>query len=83
MQFYYTLFFNTLINFTFFSLNKQNPHRKKRSTGWNQYKNDASVDKIICKARYQQSPIEVFARFLAIDQVSVKIFNVLRFTQIL
>nr|XP_036226757.1 transmembrane protein 132C isoform X2 [Bactrocera oleae] len=54
-------------------LNKQNPHRKKRSTGWNQYKNDASVDKIICKARYQQSPIEVFARFLAIDQNSGRI----------
>ncbi|XP_039958277.1 transmembrane protein 132C isoform X2 [Bactrocera tryoni] len=52
---------------------KQNQHRKKRSTGWNQYKNDASADKIICKARYQQSPIEVFARFLAIDQNSGRI----------
>ncbi|XP_054088610.1 transmembrane protein 132C isoform X2 [Zeugodacus cucurbitae] len=52
---------------------KQNLHRKKRSTGWNQYKNDAGVDKVICKARYQQSPIEVFARFLAIDQNSGRI----------
>lgn len=55
----------------FCSPNKQSQRRKKRSTAWNQYKSEPGTEKITCKARYQQSPIEVFARFLAIDQVSL------------
>ncbi|XP_004536756.1 transmembrane protein 132C isoform X2 [Ceratitis capitata] len=53
--------------------NKQSQRRKKRSTAWNQYKSEPGTEKITCKARYQQSPIEVFARFLAIDQNSGRI----------
>lgn len=41
---------------------------------WNQhgtsYYNNVGGDKNICRARYQQSPVEVYAKFLAIDQVS-------------
>lgn len=30
---------------------------------------DYNGDRGNCKARYQQSPVEVYARFLAVDQV--------------
>ncbi|XP_067638201.1 transmembrane protein 132E isoform X4 [Eurosta solidaginis] len=53
--------------------NKQSKLRKKRSNGWSHYKSDVGNDKIVCKARYQQSPVEVYARFLAIDQNSGRI----------
>lgn len=56
------------------SHNKQSRRRKKRSYMWNQhgtsYYNNVGGDKNICRARYQQSPVEVYAKFLAIDQVS-------------
>ncbi|XP_054726955.1 transmembrane protein 132C isoform X3 [Anastrepha obliqua] len=52
---------------------KQTQRRKKRSNGWSQYKSDVGTDKIVCKARYQQSPVDVYARFLAIDQNSGRI----------
>lgn len=43
---------------------------------WNQhgtsYYNNVGGDKNICRARYQQSPVEVYAKFLAIDQVSFR-----------
>lgn len=35
------------------------------------HSDDYGIDRGTCKARFQQSPVEVFARFLAIDQVSV------------
>ncbi|KAM7347234.1 transmembrane protein 132C dtn isoform 2-T2 [Cochliomyia hominivorax] len=51
--------------------------RKKRSyvnghhtTG---YYNNAVLDKMMCRARYQQSPVEVYAKFVAIDQNSGRI----------
>lgn len=58
----------------FCSHNKQSRRRKKRSYVWSQhgtsYYNNVGGDKNICRARYQQSPVEVYAKFLAIDQVS-------------
>lgn len=32
--------------------------------------NNLGADKTICRARYQQSPVEVYAKFLAKDQVN-------------
>ncbi|XP_036319877.1 transmembrane protein 132C isoform X1 [Rhagoletis pomonella] len=53
---------------------KQSQRRKKRSNGWSHYKSEVGIaDKVVCKARYQQSPVEVYARFLAIDQNSGRI----------
>ncbi|XP_060663139.1 transmembrane protein 132C [Drosophila nasuta] len=57
--------------------NKQSRRRKKRSYMWSQhgtsYYNNVGADKSICRARYQQSPVEVYAKFLAIDQNSGRI----------
>ncbi|KAH8272243.1 hypothetical protein KR044_013161, partial [Drosophila immigrans] len=57
--------------------NKQSRRRKKRSYMWSQhgtsYYNNVGGDKSICRARYQQSPVEVYAKFLAIDQNSGRI----------
>ncbi|XP_034489824.1 transmembrane protein 132E [Drosophila innubila] len=57
--------------------NKQSRRRKKRSYVWSQhgtsYYNNVGSDKSICRARYQQSPVEVYAKFLAIDQNSGRI----------
>ncbi|XP_030381669.1 transmembrane protein 132E [Scaptodrosophila lebanonensis] len=58
--------------------NKQSRRRKKRSYVWGQhggtnYYNNVGADKTICRARYQQSPVEVYAKFLAIDQNSGRI----------
>ncbi|KAH8396363.1 hypothetical protein KR222_009292, partial [Zaprionus bogoriensis] len=57
--------------------NKQSRRRKKRSYVWSQhgtsYYNNVGGDKNICRARYQQSPVEVYAKFLAIDQNSGRI----------
>ncbi|XP_034668116.1 transmembrane protein 132E [Drosophila subobscura] len=58
--------------------NKQSRRRKKRSYVWGQsqgqhgsnYYNNLGADKTICRARYQQSPVEVYAKFLAVDQNS-------------
>ena len=51
--------------------------RKKRAYGWNHhsddYSNGVGSDRGTCRARYQQSPVEVFARFLAVDQDSGRI----------
>ncbi|KAH8273065.1 hypothetical protein KR018_008801, partial [Drosophila ironensis] len=53
--------------------NKQARRRKKRSYVWGQhgtnYYSNLGADKTICRARYQQSPVEVYAKFLAVDQV--------------
>ena len=46
--------------------------RKKRSYGWNNHNNNDDVfgsEKSSCRARFQQSPVEVYAKFLAMDQV--------------
>lgn len=44
--------------------------RKKRSYGWNNNDESFGSEKSACRARYQQSPVEVYAKFLAKDQVS-------------
>ena len=48
--------------------------RRKRAYGWNHHTDDfvngVGPDRNTCRARYQQSPVEVFARFLAVDQVN-------------
>ncbi|XP_001963408.3 transmembrane protein 132D [Drosophila ananassae] len=54
--------------------NKQSRRRKKRSYVWGQhgtnYYSNLGADKTVCRARYQQSPVEVYAKFLAVDQNS-------------
>jgi transmembrane protein 132 len=50
-------------------------HRKKRAYGWAQTGDDFSNGlngERNCRARYQQSPVEIFAKFLAVDQVNVR-----------
>lgn len=47
--------------------------RKKRAYNWNHYTDDfangVGGDRSTCRARYQQSSVDVFAKFIAIDQV--------------
>ncbi|XP_058811581.1 transmembrane protein 132E [Topomyia yanbarensis] len=51
--------------------------RKKRAYGWNHhgedFTNGVSTERNVCRARYQQSPVEVYARFLAMDQDSGRV----------
>lgn len=64
---------NNLIDLYFRYNAKSN--RRKRAYGWNRHVDDfvngVSMERTTCRARYQQSPVEVYARFLAIDQVNV------------
>ncbi|XP_037049229.1 transmembrane protein 132E isoform X1 [Bradysia coprophila] len=52
-------------------------NRRKRAYGWNRHVDDfvngVSMERTTCRARYQQSPVEVYARFLAIDQDSGRV----------
>ncbi|XP_037937749.1 transmembrane protein 132E [Teleopsis dalmanni] len=62
-----------VIDDSHYAHNKINKRRKKRSYIWGQYNTEfynIGTEKAVCRARYQQSPIEVYARFLAIDQNS-------------
>lgn len=49
--------------------------RKKRSFSWAHHSDDYvnGGDRNVCKSRYQQSPVEVYARFVAQDQDSGRI----------
>lgn len=51
--------------------------RRKRAYGWTHHADDFSngvgSDRMTCRARYQQSPVEVYARFLAMDQDSGRV----------
>lgn len=51
--------------------NKMN--RRKRAYNWNHHAEDfangVSGDRSTCRARYQQSSVDVFAKFVAVDQV--------------
>ncbi|XP_055390024.1 transmembrane protein 132E [Condylostylus longicornis] len=51
--------------------------RRKRAYGWNHHGDDfmnvLGPEKTVCRARYQQSPVEVYARFLAMDQNSGRV----------
>lgn len=52
-------------------------NRRKRAYGWNHHSDDfvngVGGDRSTCRARYQQSPVEVYARFLAVDQDSGRV----------
>ncbi|XP_055585542.1 transmembrane protein 132E, partial [Uranotaenia lowii] len=53
--------------------------RRKRAYGWSgghhgdDFTNGVSTERNVCRARYQQSPVEVYARFLAVDQDSGRV----------
>ncbi|XP_039435014.1 transmembrane protein 132E [Culex pipiens pallens] len=51
--------------------------RRKRAYGWGHHGDDfvngVSPERSVCRARYQQSPVEVYARFLAVDQDSGRV----------
>lgn len=47
--------------------------RRKRAYGWNHHNDEYGGDRGQCKSRYQQSPVEVYARFLAVDQDSGRV----------
>ncbi|XP_021693805.1 transmembrane protein 132B isoform X1 [Aedes aegypti] len=51
--------------------------RRKRAYGWGHHNEDfvngVSPERSVCRARYQQSPVEVYARFLAVDQDSGRV----------
>lgn len=60
--------------------NKMN--RRKRAYNWNHHTDDfvngVGGDRSSCRARYQQSSVDVFAKFVAIDQVKLaKVFKFL------
>uniref|UniRef100_A0A8W7JGN5 Transmembrane protein 132C n=1 Tax=Anopheles albimanus TaxID=7167 RepID=A0A8W7JGN5_ANOAL len=60
-------------------MNGKGKLRKKRAygAGWDNhgsdYVNGVSSDRSVCRARYQQSPVEVYARFIAVDQDSGRV----------
>lgn len=50
--------------------------RKKRAYSWNKHSEDlvnGLPERSTCRSRYQQSSVEIYARFLAVDQVSHKL----------
>lgn len=51
-------------------------NRRKRAYNWNHHTDDfvngVGGDRSSCRARYQQSSVDVFAKFVAIDQVRVE-----------
>lgn len=60
--------------------------RKKRAYSWNKHSEDlvnGLPERSTCRSRYQQSSVEIYARFLAVDQViylyinhfSLNVFN--------
>lgn len=55
----------------FFYSEHHKEKRRKRANTW--YKSSEEVgngpDKQTCRTRYQQTPVEVYARFIAVDQV--------------
>lgn len=48
--------------------------RRKRAYNWNHHNEDfvngVGGERSTCRARYQQSSVDVFAKFVAADQVS-------------
>lgn len=72
---------NNIIDFDIFKFfnryGKMFRRRKKRS--YIKIKNETTFssvqpEKFVCKARYQQSSVDVYSRFLAIDQVNLRLF---------
>lgn len=51
--------------------------RRKRANNWYKNADDAGPDRHTCRTRYQQTPIEVYARFIAIDQHSGRVSSYL------
>lgn len=68
------IFFHLSVNKRdiFFSVNNK-MNRRKRAYNWNHHTDDfangVGTDRSSCRARYQQSSVDVFAKFVAIDQV--------------
>ncbi|XP_037919776.1 transmembrane protein 132E isoform X2 [Hermetia illucens] len=57
---------------------KINRRRRKRWTHHtDDFMNNLGAEKTICRARYQQSPVEVYAKFLAKDQDSGRISHLI------
>lgn len=50
--------------------------RKRANNNNNWYKSSEDLsngpDRQTCRTRYQQTPIEIYARFIAVDQVNTK-----------
>ena len=72
MQKYYNVWCNIMC--IIFNFSHKKSRRKKRAyipghhnTG---FFNNVLLEKMMCRARYQQSPVEVFSKFVAIDQVN-------------
>lgn len=64
--------------YLFISHHNGKTNRRKRAYSWNthveDFVNGVHPDRPTCRAKYQQSPVEVYARFLAIDQVCFVFF---------
>lgn len=65
------------------SINHKMNKRKKRAYNWNHHSDDfnngVNSERSSCRARYQQSAVDVFARFLAVDQVCK--LNLIKFNE--
>ena len=48
--------------------------RRKRAYNWNHHNEDfvngVGTERSSCRARYQQSSVDVYAKFIAVDQVN-------------
>lgn len=74
---YQTIFIFIGILFLIFVDSEHNKEtRRKRANTW--YKSSEEIvnasDKHACRTRYQQTPVEVYARFIAVDQVKFILF---------
>lgn len=53
--------------------------RRKRAYNWNHHNEDfvngVGAERSACRARYQQSSVDVFAKFVAADQVKLMKFQ--------
>lgn len=63
--------FRSFLNDLFVLSEHHKEKRRKRANTW--YKSSEEVgngsEKHTCRTRYQQTPVEVYARFIAVDQV--------------
>lgn len=58
-----------------YSIESRKDSRRKRANNWYKHPDDMNVagDKHSCRTRYQQTPVEVYARFVAVDQSSGRV----------
>lgn len=64
-----------LLFFFCYSSESRKDVRRKRANNWYKLPDDlnAATDKHVCRTRYQQTPVEVYARFVAVDQSSGRV----------